>query len=101
MLENLSIPESNLICFGDSAGETASDAIIKEVLPQATLLITEDGDLGACKEADFLIKAVNQNGVPEAISHLTQALEKAGLEDHSKKENKIICSPIKIFLIIP
>jgi hydroxymethylpyrimidine pyrophosphatase-like HAD family hydrolase len=76
LMNYLSIPEPNVICFGDSAGDTASDAVIKQVLPHSTLFITEDGDTRAAKCADFLIKSVSKNGVPEAVSLLTQLFGK-------------------------
>lgn len=70
LMQSLSLPEGNVICFGDSAGATASDAVIKTVLPKATLFITDDGDHQAQAKADFLIKGVSNNGVPEAVSLL-------------------------------
>jgi HAD superfamily hydrolase (TIGR01484 family) len=74
VLKMLGISDSNLICFGDSAGLSASDSVIKKVIPLSTLLIVEDGDPDAIKEADFLIKSVSQSGVAEAISHIEKAL---------------------------
>lgn len=74
LIHSLNIPESHVICFGDSAGETASDALIKSILPESTLFITDNGDSHAIECADFLIKNVSENGVPQAIEMLMSSI---------------------------
>lgn len=76
LMKQLSIPETNVMCFGDSSAETASDSIIKQILPKATLFLVEDGDTQACQDADFLIQSVGNNGVPEIIARLVNVFKK-------------------------
>lgn len=75
LIDHLKIPESNVICFGDSAGVTACDTAVKQILPKSTLMITEDGDENAFSHADFLIQGVSEEGVPKAASLLIQAFD--------------------------
>jgi hydroxymethylpyrimidine pyrophosphatase-like HAD family hydrolase len=76
LAELLNIPEQNIVCFGDSAGNKANDAIIKKVLPKATLIITSDGERTAKEFADFLTEPVERNGVPKAIDKLIEFQER-------------------------
>lgn len=72
LAELLSIHEQNIICFGDSAGDKANDAIIKTVLPKATLIITGDGEREAKGFADFIVEPVERDGVPKSVDKLIE-----------------------------
>lgn len=72
LAELLNIPEQNIICFGDSAGNKANDAIIKKVLPKATLIITDNGEQEAKEFADFIVEPVEKDGVPKAVDRLIE-----------------------------
>lgn len=78
LLQKFGIPYENLICFGDSAGDSASDSAIKQVIPESTLLITEDGDPHAISKADFIIDGVGNNGVPKAFNYILESLTICG-----------------------
>ncbi len=75
LAHKMEIAEANIICFGDSSGETAGDQIIKTHLPQATLLITDEGDLLAKQKADYLIPSVSYNGVTLAVNRILDLLK--------------------------
>lgn len=66
----LEIPATNIVYFGDSAEDKANDAIIKTVLPKATLIITDNGEEAAKQFADFIVEPVSEDGVPKAVEKL-------------------------------
>lgn len=71
LAELLQIEESNVVYIGDSAGDKTNDTLVKTVMPNSALMITDNGDEAAKRQADFIINSVRDNGVPQAIDMLT------------------------------
>lgn len=79
LTSQLMIPPSNVIYFGDSAEDKANDAIVKTVLPEATLIITDNGDSSAKDLADFTTFSIDEDGVPQAVDKLVMFQERYSL----------------------
>jgi hydroxymethylpyrimidine pyrophosphatase-like HAD family hydrolase len=70
LADALNVPYQNIVFFGDSAEDKANDAIVKTILPECTLIITDNGEENAKKYADFITDNVASDGVPKAIKKL-------------------------------
>lgn len=70
LAEFLQIEDGNIIYIGDSAGDKTNDTLVKTVMPTSTLMITDNGDEAAKRQADFIIRSVRDNGVPQAVDML-------------------------------
>lgn len=74
-IQNLySIPNTNVVMIGDSADPTANDIIVKQVIPEATILVPSDAKSDAMTFADLIIPSVDQDGVARMIQMLAICL---------------------------